>query len=278
MQTYSRCSEQYRLQKVEKVPEQMTAWAPQGNGVHTGYEKWELSDRTMTEDQAVDIAVAEYDRLIKGQREKAPEDRNWLTGGRTKVQVDIDRRRDRVAEHLRGLIQYSLGNADKFRPARLPDDRPAVEVPFIITVNGVTVKGAIDLVLEWEPGQLSIRDIKTGNKLPNDPLQLTLYALAWFRLFGDVIEYGDFFMTKNNAPTDPYPLTEFSEAKLGAWLEMFDRSEKDGIYLPSGGDHCRVCTVRPYCTLMGQSALSQAYVMPNMSPNVLNYNEREETT
>jgi putative RecB family exonuclease len=178
---------------------------------------------------------------------------------------------------MRGYIDYSLANEAVFRPAELPDGRPAVEVPFVITVNGVTLKGAIDLVLKWpETGALTLRDLKTGNKLPNDALQLSVYGLAWWRLFQDVIEWGDFFMCKNNAPTPLTRLLDYSEAYIGAWLEMFDRSEKEGIYLPNGGDHCRVCTVRKYCPLMGSPESAGAYLMPNLK--ILNYNEMEEST
>lgn len=261
-QTYASCSEKYRLQKVEKVPEDMTAWAPQGNAFHTGTEEWELSGRALPTDEVVEIAVAEYDRLIAAQWEKQPDPSGWLTGGRTKVDTDIARRRDRVIEQTRGYIEYSLENEHQFRPAELPDGRPAVEVPFEIVLNGVMVRGAIDLILQWSDGTMTVRDLKTGNKLPNDPLQLAVYAMAWRKYFGDLIEYGDFFMCKNNAPTAPYYLGDYPDAVIASWVEMMHRSEQSGIYLPNGGDHCRVCTVSKYCSLMG--AQKQAYLMPTM--------------
>lgn len=273
MQTYARCSEQYRLQKVEKVPELQTAWAPQGNAFHDGMEAWEKSGRQLTAQEVADFAVASYDDRIAAGREQAPDDSGWLTGGRTRPQVDIDRRRDRVVEQVHGYIKYSLDNEHLFRPATLPDGRPAVEVPFTITLNGVTVRGAIDLVLEWHDGALTIRDLKTGNKLPNDPLQLSFYGLGWKRLFGDVIEYGDYFICKNNAPTQPYYLLNYSEEYIGAWLEMFDRSERQGLYIPNGGDHCRVCSVRPYCPLMGDPEKARANLAANLKMS--NYNESE---
>lgn len=271
-QTYAKCSEQYRLQKVEKAPQAMTAWAPQGVAFHTGMEEWEKSGRALTEDEVIDIALADYDRIIAAQREKAPDDADWLTGGRTKPQVDIERRREKVIEQVRGYMAYSLEHEHEFRPAELPDGRPAVEVPFDLSINGVKVKGFIDLVLYWpERDALTVRDLKTGTKLPNDPLQLSVYGLAWYRYFGDIIEYGDFFMCKNNAPTAPYYLLDYPETVIGAWLEMMDTSEKQGLYLPASGDHCRVCPVRKYCSLMGSDKTT--YAMPNMK--VLNYNESE---
>lgn len=263
MQTYAACSEKYRLQRVEKVPEDATAWAPQGSAFHVGMEEWELSERTMPEDEVVALALADYDRRIAEQWEQQPEPSGWLTGGRTKVDTDIDRRRERVENHTREYIAYSVANEDKFRPATLPDGRPAVEFPFEIELGGVIVRGAIDLILEWpETGALTIRDLKTGNKLPNDGLQLAFYALAWKKYFGDGIEYGDFFMCKNTAPTQPYFLPDYSEERLSAWMEMMHRSERSGIYLPAGGDHCRVCTVSKYCSLMG--ADKSTYAMPTM--------------
>lgn len=243
----------------------MTAWAPQGNAFHTGTEEWELSGRELSEDEVVTIALADYDERIAKQWALQPQESGWLTGGRTKVQTDIDRRRERVEKQVRGYLRYSIEHQDDFRPAELPDGRPAVEFPFEIELGGVLVRGAIDLILQWGDGRLTIRDLKTGNKLPNDPLQLAVYALAWRKYFGDVIEYGDFYMCKNDAPTQPYYLGDYNEGVLGAWLEMMHRSEQSGIYLPAGGDHCRVCTVSQYCTLMGSE--SQAYKMPTMKRN-----------
>lgn len=246
----------------------MTAWAPQGSAFHTGMELWEKSERALSAQECADYAVADYDDRIDDQRKKQPEDSGWLTGGRTKPQVDIDRRRDRVAKQVKDYIEYSLANEHQFRPARLPDGRPAIEFDFEIEYNGVILKGAIDLVLEWADGSITIRDLKTGNKLPNDPLQLAVYAHAWEDYFGDVIQWGDFFMCKNNAPTEFTDLTRFTRPMVGAWLEMMNRSEKEGIYLPAPGDHCRVCTVSGFCSLMGGSNRD---MMPNML--VENYQE-----
>jgi putative RecB family exonuclease len=226
-------------------------------------EEWEKSGRAMATEDVVDLAVADYDRRIAEQREIQPDDSGWLTGGRTKVQTDIDRRRDRVAAHTRGYIAYSLEHEHEFRPAELPDGRPAVEVPWELEMNGVIVRGFTDLVLKWADGQHTIRDLKTGNKLPSDPLQLAFYALAWEKYFGDRIEYGDFYMCKNDLPTEMFYLGDYPEAVMAAWVEMMHRSERSGIYLPNGGDFCRVCTVRKYCSLMGASE-KQAYLMPTM--------------
>lgn len=263
LQTYAKCSEQYRLQKVEHVPEQMTAWAPQGSAFHTGMEEWEKSGRALTVDEVIDLALADYDQRIARQREKQPEDSGWLTGGRTKAKDDIARRRDRVVEHVKGYVAYSLDHEHEFRPAELPDGRPAVEVPWTITLNGVTVVGYTDLVLWWpERNMLTIRDLKTGNKLPDGPEQLAVYGIAWEHYFGDRIEYGDYFMCKNNAPTQPYYLGDYPEPVIGAWFEMMHRAERSGIYLPNRSDACRVCTVAAYCSAGG--AEKQAYMMPTM--------------
>lgn len=264
-QTYASCSEKYRLQKVEKVPEDMTAWAPQGSAFHTGIECWEKSGREMSADEIVNIAQADYDDRIADQWVRQPKESGWLTGGRTKVQTDIDRRRERVEAHVRGYIAYSLEHAQEFWPAELPDGRPAVEFPFEIELGGVIVRGAIDLPLRWADGSITIRDLKTGNKLPTDPLQLAVYGIAWRRYFGDVIQYGDFYMCKNDMPTKPYNLLEYPDETVSSWFEMMHRAERAGIYLPAGGDGCRVCTVSKYCTLMG--ADKRTYRMSTMRNN-----------
>lgn len=224
-----------------------------GSAFHAGVQAWEQSGRAMKAYAAQDLAVEEYDSLIASEWERIDNDPSlFLTGGRTLPAADIARRRDKVAEYVRDYVDYALDNEHKFRPAELPTGEPAVEVAFSITLGGVIVRGAIDQMVRWvDTGALTVRDFKAGSKLPATPLQLSVYGIAWRRCFGDPIQWGDFYMCKNGNPTGMFNLLDYPEGVVSAWVEMMDRSERSGVYLPNGSDACRVCTVRPSCSLMG---------------------------
>lgn len=46
---YSRCGEQFRLKRIDKVdvPERPASWTIFGNAYHKAVEEWELSDREL---------------------------------------------------------------------------------------------------------------------------------------------------------------------------------------------------------------------------------------
>src|SRR5699024_11228456 len=59
--TYTACSEQFRLQRVAKAPQQPAAWFIHGSGFHHAIEEYELSGRQMTVEQARQSAYDYYE-------------------------------------------------------------------------------------------------------------------------------------------------------------------------------------------------------------------------
>lgn len=175
----------------------------------------------------------------------------WLTGGRVKPADDIARRKPRGLEQVHGYVAYSFANPE-WRVLRLADGDYAVEYPFEIYLGNVRVIGSIDQIIEHVPtGRLAVRDLKTGSKLPETPLQLGVYDLAIEDDFGFRPSWGDFYMAKNNAPTEMYDLSHYTPSLVGEWFASLERGIENQVFIPNPGDACRTCGVSKFCSATG---------------------------
>jgi RecB family exonuclease len=202
----------------------------------------------MTEGQVLAVYFSEFDSSVSGKlAEFALED--WITGGRVKPADDLTRRRARGAEQVQGYLAWAV--AQPFWLWELPDGSPAVEVPFSLDLDGVTIKGYIDQVLEYPNGDVLVSDLKTGTKLPDSTMQLGLYAVALEDLFGVHIDLGHFYMAKNNAPTMPYSLGNWTKETLTRAYHNADQAILRELFIPNVGDACGICPVKKFCSAMG---------------------------
>ncbi|MER7445006.1 RecB family exonuclease [Micromonospora avicenniae] len=252
LSTFAKCGEQWRLEKIARAPSRPAAWFHQGTAVHTAIETWERGYRQDFPGDIFDLYEAEYDRLIAADMEREPNLAEWMTGGRTRAEDDIARRRVRGAEQVQGYMDYAL--ADSGRVWRSEDGLPALETEFRLDLDGVEVVGFIDCVWQYATGQVGPRDWKTGSKLPDWPLQLGVYRIAIFELFGFLPAWGDFYMAKNNAPVAPIDLTRFTREWVTRQFKMLEEGIQAGVFLPNPGDACRTCGVAKFCTAVGSEA------------------------
>jgi CRISPR/Cas system-associated exonuclease Cas4 (RecB family) len=224
------------------------AWLYQGTAFHTAIEQYERSGRTMTEGQVLAVFFAEYDLSVAEKSEQWAHEL-WLTGGRVKGPDDIVRRRARGAEQVQGYLAWAV--LQPWKLWELPDGSPAVEVPFMLDLDGVMVKGYIDQVLEYPDGTPVVNDLKTGSKLPDSTMQLGLYAVALEDLFGVRMDLGSFYMAKNNALTAPYSLGQWSRETLTRAFHNIDQAILAELFVPNVGDACGICPVKKFCSVMG---------------------------
>jgi hypothetical protein len=245
-----RCGESYRLERVARAPQTPAAWTLQGTAVHAAVEFYERSLRTATLADVVAHFYSAWDTGLMWMQKAEPDMSRWLTGTpKTKGDADAARRRQRGAEQVAAYIGYA--QASPFDIWQTPDGAPAVELEFRVVLGGVEVLGYIDQVLEAPDGSLWVRDVKTGTKLPESPLQLGVYAEALEQKYGVRPAQGDFFMCKNNAPTRPHDLSGFTSARLGRWFARVDRAIKAGVFIPNPGESCRTCSVSRWCDAVG---------------------------
>jgi hypothetical protein len=248
--SWVRCGEAYRLERIARAPEVPAAWTLQGTAVHAAVEHWELSGQTASLEETLGVFYASWDTGFTKMQKAEPDLDLWRTGTpRTKGGTDAARRRQRGAEQVAAYIGYRRD--DPFKIWAAPDGRLAVELKFRIELGGIEVLGYIDQVLEAPDGSLRVRDLKTGTKLPESAFQLGVYAEAVEQAFGVRPAYGDFFMCKNNAPTDAFDLSGYTTERLGRWFARLDRAINAGAFIPNPGDACRTCGVARFCDAVG---------------------------
>lgn len=262
LQTWSKCSYDYFLSRVARVPQRTAAWFVQGTAVHAAIELYEKSYRSLTADEVAAVFEWHWDADLAKNEAKQPDHSMWMVGGRKRRETDLQTRRELGRQQS---IDYVNLNApgDAWMPTEFVPGQPAVEIEFSLDLGGVKVVGYIDAVMEeLATGRLRPRDQKTGTKQPIDPFQLATYKIAIEEMTGVEVTDGEWWMCKNGAATEPFPLGRYDRDAVTEWYVRMDESEKAGHYLANPGDHCFTCTSKPYC----QYATPDARPIPERMP------------
>lgn len=236
--SYASCPEAYRLERIERVPRAPAAWFTQGIASHAAIEWWEKEGRPCDGPTLAGYAQLKYDALIDEAREKQPDLSKWLTGGNTKPENDIVKRRETTGEVVEKYVWYANSAEEKVI---------ASECEFELELGGIRVIGVIDQIIEWPDGRLTPRDLKSGTRKPSWAFQLAVYGLAIKKRLGQLPTFGEFFMLKDGQML-PYEIPGHLTADvLGNWFQRLDQGIRTGIYLPNVGDACRTCGVLEFC-------------------------------
>ena len=131
------------------------------------------------------------------------------------------------------------------------DGTPAIELPFVIELAGITVRGFIDAVMVNPDGEVIVIDHKTGSRTPDSLLQLGLYATAMEVMGYPRPSLGSFWMTRKGSMTQPESLDRYSIDFYTQSFTLFDTAVANDIFIPNIGSHCRGCSVRTYCYATG---------------------------
>lgn len=233
------------------MPRMPAPWLIQGTAVHAAIEVWEDSFRQAPED----AVLAAYEESWEAEESKAwerePDPAGWQRSGMKKVETDLsDRRirgRDQVLTYMEETVKETLV------PWILPDTGwVATEVSFEEDFGGVLVKGFIDLILQDKNTKaFLVRDIKTGTKKPVGNFQLKTYSIAMRRKYGIDIEWGDYWMCKDGAPTAPEFLGGVPEEAVIAQYQILAEMDEGEMYGANIGEHCARCDVAKHCPFVG---------------------------
>ncbi|MGH7238900.1 MAG: PD-(D/E)XK nuclease family protein [Candidatus Saccharimonadales bacterium] len=138
-----------------------------------------------------------------------------------------------------------------------PDGIPAIELPFLISLGSVQVRGYIDLVLQMGTA-LVVVDLKTGAKVPSNYRQLAIYACGVEQQYGIRPRYGTFFMTRGVGPRNrpkthfirPVELDkpQYSTGYLAREFALAELGIQAGGFPASPGEGCARCGVAYACT------------------------------
>jgi len=256
------------LERIVRVPRRPAPWTFLGSAVHVAVAEWELSRRSI---DPVKSYYDEYDRLVEEGWKNFPDWRDWIVPPATQsVSKTIARYRKRGGEmDVPTFIQRCEEEEDWWQIAEI-DGELAVEVDVSLPASsspGKTplremgagiilppfehpeVVGIIDQIrrYEEEDGSFTYRlvDIKSGNvtDYANDNRQLKLYmVMAPVRCTKARYEF-----TKTGRQSKWLEWNESFEVSVKEDYSILDRAVEEGIYLPRPGDHCKVCSSKPWC-------------------------------
>ena len=255
--SYSQCGEAFRLERRTDAPQRPAGWFFHGTAVHEAIEAWEKSGRTTPEAELEVQYLTTYRTLVNDKLETS-ELTEFMTGGFKKAETDLSDREDTGWYQVQDYIQQALLMQDVWEVID-------VEPYFDIVLGGVRVVGYIDQVVRNKiTKQIYPADLKTGSKMPAAPVQLAIYREALKIMYpNEIVADHAFWIHLGRPPsktgkTKAKPsrwieedLTDWPAERLAQWVKDMDRSESEGIYLPSPTDGCdRVCGVAQWCRAM----------------------------
>ena len=128
---------------------------------------------------------------------------------------------------------------------KTPQGAPAIELGLNPTIAGITVKMFIDRVFEVD-GHLVVLDLKTSSREPQSALQLGFYKYGLEDQFQQPVDFGTYFMARQQGPTAMIDLSWYEREKIEYLVETFDKSRRAGIFLPNA-ESCGLCGFTKIC-------------------------------
>lgn len=244
LKSFTRCGEQYRLNRTLDLPESPAAWTAVGTAFHEAYEQWEHDDRDVL---LADLADEYYREVIASYKELQPNLSRWTKAPRVKdTQKDID---------LRGANLHEQAVAYEAEVREGDYEVTMVEYPFEEVIGGVNIRGKVDCILKWGDGRYTIRDLKTGAIGDTDNRQLGLYGYVVNNILGLDVTYGEYWYTKFGKSGGWVNLSRYTKDYLEDQYGKLDTAIEQEIYLPAPGKACQMCDVKSWCREFGYGDL-----------------------
>lgn len=260
---YVDCGLAYRLERVEKAVSEIPAWwTVGGNAFHRGVEEYERA-RVLAGNDPEPIGWEPND-AAKRYRSLLSEEIAKQVAAYPDVKVSTWRSANQGKEGAawwedKGpemLAQYVIKAKD--RPERVLElgDVLALELDFTTELGGIPVRMIVDQVL-WHPARqlVIVRDLKTGSRMPGDPVQLQAYADGIRHAFGLPANaagiVGRYWDARKATDVGERDLTHPDAiAATAARFVEFDRAERLGIYTARPSNFCVSCSARSVCPIM----------------------------
>jgi putative RecB family exonuclease len=240
---YQRCGKQFELERIARYPAPPTWYFIGGSAVHKATERLDqIPMEEWTSDRIEHLWSQAYEEGISEAYEIWPNEREWLKAGRVS-RNNKDGQGYRFW-NLRGRdATFAWANWRKTHPEyRLVETEFAFEVP----IGDHLVRGYIDRVFEHPDHGLTVVDLKTGSKRPDNPLQLALYRAAWNLSREAKVNHGAWFMTKDGE-LFPQDLSPYTDQILSRMIDQYLAGVEADVFLPNVGAVCFSCPMKPAC-------------------------------
>ncbi|MFJ4093455.1 RecB family exonuclease [Kitasatospora sp. NPDC089913] len=242
---YERCGWRFFLQRVERETPLPAAWSHHGTAFHSAAEAFERSGRQMSEDEAVQLFSDEYADRVNESLDQEPNTRRWLSASGSGAD-DIERRyvlgQEQTAQYVRWAREH--------QPViwQTPEEKPALELYFMVEIGGVQVRGYIDQLIDeaGNSGSLRVRDLKTGST--KSEFQLQTYKVAVELARGVKVNRGDWYLAKKGGLSKAVDLASVSAEQVGERYAAMDAGVKAGRFEAKPGFLCRFCDLKHKCS------------------------------
>lgn len=253
------CGEAYRLEREERVSQQPSSAAIAGRVIHEATEIVDLEINGGETDEgnltllAHTYAADILPKHIDGERsDDYPDTRSWKSYGRRTKEKPFGEDIHwfgavGIPDALSNYVAWRLANP-QLELFTLPGGVAAVEVPFLVHVGDVPVKGYIDRVfVDTNTATVKVVDLKSGRK-PDSSQQLGVYRKA-LRAGGVEVHVGAYVygMKKGLAVTPDISLLHWTDEALESIYVPADRQIKQRLFVPHPGEACFHCSVSRHC-------------------------------
>jgi putative RecB family exonuclease len=241
---YLRCSWQYKLERIEKIPTPPAWYFIGGKAVHLATQ-WldEKDDYPYTDTHLEHLWSQAYDQEIAEAFEEWPQDDEWLTVGRRGAEQGY------AYWDARGIAAVKAWHEWRTAPERhlvLHAVEEPIEVPL---PSGIILKGYIDRVFRdpGDPLAYHVLDIKTGTKRPSSALQLGFYQVGYEAKYPGVrVDSGAWWMAKD-AKEFVVPIDHVTIEALDEYAKAYYRGVEQEVFIPNAGDACFFCSFKQAC-------------------------------
>jgi hypothetical protein len=254
VESYARCGEAFRLQKVEKIGGEPSWALIGGSAVHLVTETLDFADFGIdtggptTFAEGLEVGLAE-----QAQRGWAEE--HIRTTGRKSKEWPNARDKDYWIKVGQGHVDRWRNYLTKGMDIAVINGRPAIEIEFLVEFDAadggkVPFLGYIDRILESPQYGAGVVDLKSGASIPESQQQLREYALSLQVLQSDLdIQWAAYYMTdeKHAGMTAPVDLTSKTPAQVTGPILTAWRGIQNDLFMPNIGRHCGSCFVRHFC-------------------------------
>lgn len=254
------CGEQYRLQRIERLPRLPAVWFPAGNAFHELTECFDRAalvdgvERTANSGDWPGLFSLSLRKHVFEVREKSGiEPSEWRTAGKvTKAQPngeDIAWWTDNGPDMVRAYVNWRVRAKDRYTIWVAGDGTPGIEWEGEAELGGVRVTARADRIfVDQGTGATIIVDLKTGKYEPDDPLQLRIYRMVIERVTAEPMWYGAYYMAREAKLTAPVVLDTTNERAIGERFRRAESAIAAGIFTPRPSpSNCRQCDMRPHC-------------------------------
>ncbi|MBT2383887.1 PD-(D/E)XK nuclease family protein [Streptomyces sp. ISL-11] len=242
-QQYEECPWRFYLQRVRRETPRPAAWSHHGVAFHAFVEAYELSERTMSIAEGLELFSDRYSSLVNADLEREPDTDRWLAAG-LPGGADIERRYVVGREQVRHYVGWAAENPTETWVA--PDGRAGLELCFMTELGGVQVRGYIDQLVRDADGSVRPRDWKTGST--KSRFQLETYAVAVRKEFGEEVNRADWYLAKTGRLSRPVKLDDGTEERVAERFAAMDAGVKAGNFPAKPGFNCRFCDVSHACS------------------------------